>query len=145
MVRASLGVSNILHTTKKQSRARALLIFDHKILLIQDAVNIRKRWGLPGGGIEYNETAAEATAREIREELSIDIPAEEYHELGTYDHRSIKQRFDTTFFYHVISYPERHHVKPTHEIYDAKWFRLDSLPKNRKSFIDVIVSDYQNR
>lgn len=43
----------------------------NKILLVR--VRDNKKWYLPGGKIEFNETPAQALIREIKEELGIDI------------------------------------------------------------------------
>lgn len=48
--------------------ARAVVIKDHKLLTVIEP----EGWlGLPGGGIEYDETIADALYREIYEELGI--------------------------------------------------------------------------
>lgn len=48
--------------------AKAIIIKDHKILLVREK---ETWWGLPGGGIDYGETAAQALVRELGEELGV--------------------------------------------------------------------------
>ncbi len=61
---------------KKGLRVRvAALIQDPKgkVLLIQQKKNANGYWLLPGGGIEFGESAEEALARELKEELNLEV------------------------------------------------------------------------
>jgi ADP-ribose pyrophosphatase YjhB (NUDIX family) len=61
---------------KKGLRVRvAALIQDSKgkVLLIQQQKNKNGYWLLPGGGIEFGESAEEALKRELKEELDLDV------------------------------------------------------------------------
>ena len=58
--------------------ARCLLYREDRFLLAVHASfrgSQRRRWGIPGGQIERGEDPATAAAREIEEELSINLPA----------------------------------------------------------------------
>ena len=54
-------------------RAGVIAIRDGEIALIERVRDGRRYWVLPGGGIEAGETAAQAAAREAREELGVDV------------------------------------------------------------------------
>ena len=41
-------------------------------------------WGLVGGGVKRQETPLEAVTREVREELGLRIPKENFQKLGVY-------------------------------------------------------------
>ncbi|WP_210413724.1 NUDIX domain-containing protein [Leptospira ilyithenensis] len=61
---------------KKGLRVRvAALIQDKKgkVLLIQQTKKGQGYWLLPGGGIEFGESAEEALQRELKEELELDV------------------------------------------------------------------------
>ncbi len=65
----------------KSLRVRvAALIKDKKgkILLVQQTKKNSSYWLLPGGGIEFGETAEEALQRELKEELSLQVVQSEF-------------------------------------------------------------------
>lgn len=65
----------------KSLRVRvAALIKDKKgkILLVQQTKKNSSYWLLPGGGIEFGETAEEALHRELKEELSLQVMQSEF-------------------------------------------------------------------
>ncbi len=54
---------------RKRQRATALVVQDGKYLLVRDKG--RRRYSLPGGGIDRGEAALTAACRELGEELSL--------------------------------------------------------------------------
>ena len=50
-----------------------ILVHDQKILLVRHEKNGKSYFLLPGGGIEYGETAEEALIREFKEEVGLTI------------------------------------------------------------------------
>lgn len=54
-------------------RVAGILVQDGKILLVRHEKNGKSYFLLPGGGIEYGETAAEALVREFKEEVGLTI------------------------------------------------------------------------
>ena len=61
--------SGVTASAKKRERATALVIRDGKYLLVRDKG--RRRFSLPGGGIEKGEAALTAACRELGEELGL--------------------------------------------------------------------------
>ena len=67
-------------TEKSRPRVRVagILIEDDRILLIEQTKNNKKYWLVPGGGVDWGESAAEALIREFKEETSLDIEVEKF-------------------------------------------------------------------
>lgn len=83
-------------------------------------------WHLPGGGVERDETALQALAKEIREEgnLKATSKSQFFH---VYLNRAASRR-DHVFLYrlNVVQTSPR---KPDYEIAESGFFPLDNLPE----------------
>lgn len=77
----------------------AIIKNDNKILCTQRDVSkneeVSFKWEFPGGKIESGETQEEALAREIKEELNIDINIENYFMEVNYFYTSFKLKMHT--------------------------------------------------
>ena len=62
--------------SKKQLHTAGLVVVANKKLLLAFSKN-KKAWYLPGGKVHYGETAQQCLVREIKEELNVDIAANE--------------------------------------------------------------------
>ncbi len=56
-------------------RAAGILVREGKILLVRHEKNGKSYWLLPGGGVDYGETAEEGLKREFREEVGLEVEA----------------------------------------------------------------------
>ncbi|HOJ32008.1 MAG TPA: NUDIX hydrolase [Candidatus Hydrogenedentes bacterium] len=54
-------------------RVAPIILQDDNILLVRHVKQGKTYWLLPGGGVEYGESVAEALAREVKEETNLDI------------------------------------------------------------------------
>ena len=63
---------------KIKIRVAGFLFIDHKLLLVEHKKEKSLHWVIPGGGIEFQETASKALKREFKEELDLDISVGEY-------------------------------------------------------------------
>ncbi|MCM3733092.1 NUDIX domain-containing protein [Fictibacillus nanhaiensis] len=61
---------------KIRSSVKALIIHDHHLLTIEKKSERNKKYILPGGGQEFNETLSDAVVRECMEELGVKTQVE---------------------------------------------------------------------
>ena len=59
-------------------RVAGILIEKNKILLIEHKKNDKKYWLIPGGGVDWGESTAEALIREYKEETNLDVTVDKF-------------------------------------------------------------------
>lgn len=102
-----------------------------KVLLIQQTKKGRQplRWGLPGGHVEENESPEQATIREVKEEVGLDI------QLTNFIHAEILEVYDGSE-YILITYKAKakdlNILKiDSREVNDYGWFDLKDIKKGK--------------
>ncbi|HLY32168.1 MAG TPA: NUDIX domain-containing protein [Ktedonobacterales bacterium] len=80
-------------------------------------------WNLPGGGLEYNETLAEGLAREVQEEVHLNVAVEQL--VGVYE-KPQKREFVLAFRCRQLDAAEPSLSSETTEV---GWFAPDALPE----------------
>lgn len=96
-------------------------------------------WNLVGGGMEYGETVEQGLAREVREEIGIDVEVERL--VGVYS-KPRKREIVLTFLCHL---PENSAEPGTSdEVSEVDWFAPDALPaqllpKHRQRLEDALL------
>lgn len=83
-------------------------------------------WYMPGGGVEIEETAAEAIAKELREEGNLEL-LEEPELLHVYLNTTVSRR-DHVLFYRARVRQTALRL-PDREIAESGFFCLDALPE----------------
>jgi 8-oxo-dGTP pyrophosphatase MutT (NUDIX family) len=106
-------------------RTRVLLVSGNKVLVCH-IWHSPGRWSLPGGGIHKKELPAEGAARELKEEIGIQLQPLELQPLGKIPYKSHGLRFECHFF--VAEVDEQLPVRPRlPEIIDAAWIESKTL------------------
>jgi 8-oxo-dGTP diphosphatase len=94
-------------------------------------------WNLPGGGMEYDETVEQSLAREVLEEVGIDISVVRL--VGVYS-KPQKREVVLTFLCHVAGDAE---PGTSEEVLESGWFAPGAwpeplLPKHRERLEDAL-------
>lgn len=88
----------------------------------------RGRWGFPGGVVELGETVREAVVREAMEESGLHVEPTEL--VAVYDSLTQDDEGRIRFHYVLSEFLCRvvgGSLKPSSDVSDARWFRLDEL------------------
>lgn len=101
----------------------AVIKKDNKFFCAQrkDSGELAKKWEFPGGKVEIGEKLEDALARELREELKINISIEEFVTTVKHEYNS----FVLTMHAFLCSMQEDTIVLTEH--LDSKWLKLEEL------------------
>lgn len=99
---------------------------DGRFLVVRHSYADTRRWALPGGGYKpTRETPAEATARELHEELGIVLPPADFAVLDT-TVTTLEGKHDTLTILTAVAPADAFTLSP--EIAEARWVTsLDEL------------------
>lgn len=102
--------------------AAAIIVKDNKVFATQRGYGeFKDGWEFPGGKLEPGESAREALAREIREELDVDIRVGRLLETVEYDY----PEFHLTMHCFICELLSEEIVLKEHE--DARWLKEEEL------------------
>ncbi len=106
-----------------------------KILLVRRAREpLKGMLSLPGGFIERYETAEEAAAREIKEELNLDVTSLEYvnSDFNDYDYGGVT--YNCLGFAYWATIATFHGMKPQDDVAAVEWWRLEDIKIEEVAF-----------
>lgn len=107
------------------------------VLLVDHVFHTPISWGLPGGYIEHNENPSEGLARELREELALEVEVTQV----IYVDRTYGNHLDFAYLCHALN--EIGVISTELTGYD--WYPLDKLPPLRDFQVQAIEQASQFR
>ncbi len=117
-----------------------MILYQQELLLVERAIEPKKgHWDLPGGFIEYNESLEQGLARELKEELSLDVQPEQLSYFSSFANQYRYQNVlyhtcDSFFIYHCSSKPQ---LEAKDDVAAWQWHSLSQLPLNKIAFSSV--------
>ena len=107
---------------------KAIIIKDGKFLALHRKGAIGGWFDLPGGRMEYGETAEETVIREVKEETGLSVKP--IRVIGTWN--NVKEEYQITGIFYLCSLKDSDEVILSEEHDDYKWFDA-----NRESIFDL--------
>ena len=104
---------------------KTLIIKDNKFLAVYNIENNQKLWDLPGGKMEFGETAEETLKREIHEELGIEINPIKVIDTWNYIHNDNCQI--TGIIYYSEMKTDKIRISKEHQGFD--WVGFEEINK----------------
>jgi len=103
---------------------------DNEILLVKSTYQRFHPWGLPGGSLDYGESAEDATLREVWEETGFQVEIERLLLVKTW-------RPDRLGLYYLCKIIGGE-FRPTDEVSEFGYFSLEHLPDVRPVDVNMI-------
>lgn len=131
----------IKEKASRQDRSFAvdgLIIKNQQILLIKrGGMPFTGYWAIPGGHLDWNETAEEGVTREVKEETNLTVTNTELFGIYSNPKRDPRQIVSAIYLVKTKGIP-----KAGDDAADSKWFPLNKLPENLAFDHKKILSDY---
>jgi mutator protein MutT len=113
------------HYNNRGTTVDAVIISDNRILLIKRGRDpFKNYWALPGGYIDWNETAEEAVAREVKEEVGLTVLSTQLIGVYSSPDRHPQQAINIAFSVTVSG-----EAKAGDDAREFKWIPIDELPE----------------
>lgn len=130
---------------KRDTRVQIIIVENGKYILLKHNVKLENRyfWGLPGGGVEQDETAEEAALREAWEETGLKVQllpfsVERAHDMDSMYRRSITYLSVPIEGTAATGYDPEDEMKRYYELVDIKWHDFYDLKGiDAKTEVDV--------
>ena len=116
---------------------KCVIGYNDTILMVRHNYG-KRRWTLPGGRIEKNETPSDAVRREVKEEVGIIVS--EVRRLGEFL-STLEYRRDYIYCFCATTNHKDIKIDPN-EIYEASWFPINKIPEDRTEIASKILRMY---
>lgn len=125
--------------------AGGILVNDQNEILLQKRSDFNA-WGLPGGALEFGESAQEACVREFLEETGLKVRMKSLLGISTnfiqhYPNQDVAQAVTIEF---VVELVEKVSEKISSETLDLRYFSKDKLPKIFNKQHQLFIDHYFN-
>lgn len=125
--------------------AGGILVNDQNEILLQKRSDFNA-WGLPGGALEFGESAQEACVREFLEETGLKVRMKSLLGVSTnfiqhYPNQDVAQAMTIEF---VVELVEKVSEKISSETLDLRYFSKDKLPKIFNKQHQLFIDHYFN-
>lgn len=125
--------------------AGGILVNDQNEILLQKRSDFNA-WGLPGGALEFGESAQEACVREFLEETGLKVRMKSLLGVSTnfiqhYPNQDVAQAVNIEF---VVELVEKVSEKISSETLDLRYFSKDKLPKIFNKQHQLFIDHYFN-
>lgn len=99
-------------------------------------------YSVPAGHAEFGETATQAMAREVHEEVGIHCLPKDLRCVHVMHRKKVmEERVD--FFFVCKEWEGEVENKELEKCDDLRWFALQELPKNTIPYVKLAISNYQ--
>ncbi len=116
---------------------KCVIEYNDTILMVRHNYG-KRRWTLPGGRIEKNETPSDAVRREVKEEVGIIVS--EVRSLGEFL-STLEYKRDYIYCFCATTNNLDIKIDPN-EIYEASWFPINNIPEDREVIASKILRLY---
>ena len=124
-------------------KARLILYYKGKILLLKQTKPNGGNYTLVGGNVESFEYARQSLIRESYEEAGI-LLKEKDLKLVHVLHKNTKGAHRVVLYFKAYTWEGELKAKEKHKFKEAEWFDLDDLPKNLTDTVRRVLSAYRN-
>jgi 8-oxo-dGTP pyrophosphatase MutT (NUDIX family) len=114
-----------------------IITHNGEVLMTRTQSGSKLIYNFPGGGIDENESIAEALIRECQEEIYADVTIKQYlyAAQNLYIHKDFPDFYMFNIYYSV-EIEDKEQFCQTQSIEDAKWFPINNLPLDEMLPID---------
>ena len=128
-------LSRIIRPLFQVFAAAVIFNTEHKILLVKMTYQRLHPWGMPGGSLEYSETAEEGVVREVHEETGLEVEIDKLLLVKTLPP-------DKVGLYYLCRI-KAGDFKPSDEVSEYGYFSMVDLPDVRPFDVELIDQIFQ--
>ena len=108
----------------------------------QNAKNERGCWEAPGGAVEYGETLEHAIAREMKEELDVELELMQQMPAANHIIPDDHQHWIPSAFISRIKNNKKPKIMELDKCDEISWFALDNLPQPLSIITKIDIDRY---